>query len=86
MIKTETIPGDELPYRVEIDGLKGAAISPARAVIAALRVGGKIPRGADDPKDVAGFLLWNYHSTSGWVQLIRILCNDKFEGELKEGT
>lgn len=74
----------ELPYRVEVDGLKGAGISPSAAVIAALSVGKRIPPGLRDRKDVAAYLLWHYEANPEWVRLIEILCHDTFAEIKKE--
>jgi len=91
MVKTEIIYGDELPYRIEIDGQwKGAATTPAQAVVAALSVGDLVPRDILHPvqgrgclpwyyKDVARYIFWNFESTSTWASLIHILSNNKFE-------
>ena len=77
-MKTEIVNG-ELPYRVEIDGLRGAATSPSQAVLAALRVGKKIPPGCRSPKDAAAFLFWSYEPNTDWVRLIHILEHNTFE-------
>lgn len=78
MLKLE-MGKDELPYRVEIDGLRGASISPSGAVIVALSAGGKIPLGMRDRKAVASYLFWNYETNPDWVKLIHILEADTFE-------
>lgn len=79
MIKTKYIKGDELPYRIEIDRLSGAGISPAEAAMAALRAGGKIPAGCGDSGEAASYIFWNYQTNSSWVELIRILEKDSFK-------
>jgi len=79
MLKTEIIENDELPYRIQIDELRGAGDSPASAVIAALSVGKKIPIGLRDKKEVARYIFWKYQTNAVWAKLIHILENDKFE-------
>lgn len=78
MINLEVVNG-ELPYRVEIDGLLGASVSPSGAVITALSVGNKIPSMKRYPSDVASYLFWNYEANPDWVKLIHILENDTFD-------
>ena len=78
MLKLEIVNA-ELPYRVEIDGLLGASISPARAVIVALGAGHKIPLNERNRKGVASYLFWNYEANPDWVKLIHILENDTFD-------
>ena len=79
MIKTEILKDDELPYRIEIDNLRGAAKSPAKATLAALSVGKIIsPEMRNDPKLAASHLLWYYEANPDWVKLIEILNNDTF--------
>ena len=80
MLKLEIVD-DELPYRVEIDSLFGAGISPSGAVMAALSAGGRRPSGNRDRKAFARYLLWYFEPNPDWVKLISILENDTFEGE-----
>ena len=70
--------GHQLPYRVEIDGLRGAANTPVEAVCAALSAGGKIPAGMRNGKEAAAYLFWNYEATPAWVELISVLEHNKF--------
>jgi len=79
MIKTKYVEGDELPYRIQIDNLRGAGISPAKAALAALSVGSKIPAGCRDRQEAAGHLFWNYQTSYEWRQLIHILSKDTFD-------
>ena len=79
MIETEIIKNTELPYRIQIDELRGAGDSPSGAVIAALSVGKKIPIGLRDKKEVARYIFWNYQTNPDWAKLIHILEQDKFE-------
>ena len=78
MIKTEIKEDAELPYRIEIDGLKGASKTPSGAAIVALSVGGMIPKGIRDRKDIARYIFWNYEENTVWRKLIEILENDIF--------
>ena len=80
MLKTEVVKG-ELPYRIEIDNLRGAGVSPISATIAALSAGKRIPSGLRDPLEVASYLFWNYDSNPGWARLIHILYVNSFEEE-----
>ena len=79
MLKTEIIENDELPYRIQIDELRGAGDSPSGAVIAALSVGKKIPIGLRDRTEAARYIFWNYQTNAVWAKLIHILEQDKFE-------
>ena len=79
MLKTEIIKNDEVPYRIQIDELRGAGDSPSGAVIALLRVGKKIPTGLRDKKEVARYLFWHYQTNAVWAKLIHILEQNKFE-------
>jgi len=78
MINLEVV-NDELPYRVKIDGLLGASVSPSGAVITALSVGKRIPSNKRYRKDVASYLFWHYDANPDWVKLIHILENDTFD-------
>ena len=75
------VPGDELPYRVTIDGLSGAGDTPVRAICAALSAGGRIPAGMRDGKVAARYLFWHYDPHPGWVELIGALERNKFPCE-----
>jgi len=77
MIKTEIVNG-ELPYRINIDNLRGAGKSPSSAAMAALSAGGKIPAGMRDSKAAAMYLFWNYEANSNWEKLIHILEKNEF--------
>ncbi len=75
--------GDELPYRIEIGSLSGMGISPARAVMAALSVGKEIPTGLRNSEEAAEHIYkervdGNYHDSSDWVEVIRILNENNF--------
>ena len=70
--------GHQLPYRVNIDGLRGAADTPVGAVCAALSAGGKIPAGMRDGKAAAAHLIWNYEPSPPWLELIRVLEHNEF--------
>ena len=70
--------GHQLRYRVDIDGLRGAAETPAGAVCAALSAGGKIHAGMRDGKAVAAFLIWNYQPSPSWLELIQVLEHNEF--------
>ena len=83
MLRVQVV-GGELPYRVEFDKLKGAAMSPSRAVIAALSAGHKIPAGMRNRKDVASYVFGNYAANPDWVKLISILENDSFKEAILE--
>ena len=82
MIKTEIV-GGELPYRIEIDGVLGAADSPRQAALTALRVGGKVPQGCD-AGEAALHIFWNYKPNPSWTRLVRILEQDTFEEQPNE--
>ena len=73
------IVAGELPYRVEIDNLRGASETPAGAVVAALSAGHKIPSGKRNPKGVANYLFWNYEANPDWARLIHILEKNTFD-------
>lgn len=75
------IEGDELPFRVAIDNLRGSGITPVGAICAALSVGGKIPSRMRDPKTVAAYLFWNYEANPAWVELITALQQNQFPEE-----
>ena len=77
-MKLEVV-SDELPYRVEFDGLLGASKSPSGAVVVALSAGHRIPLDKRDPSAVASYLFWNYEANPDWVKLIHILENDTFD-------
>jgi len=79
MLKTWTVKNDELPYRIQIDKLSGAATSPAEAAMAALSAGGKIPAGCRDGKQAAWHILWNFETCWQWRQLIHILNKNTFD-------
>lgn len=79
MIRNLERTNKELPYKIEIDNLSGSGKTPSGAVITALSVGGKIPFGMRNRKDVAAYLLWHYESSPDWVKLIHILENDTFD-------
>ena len=70
--------GQELRYRVDIDGLRGAANTPSAAVCAALSAGGKIHAGERDGHAAAAYLIWNYEPTPSWLELIRVLTHNRF--------
>ncbi len=70
--------GNAHPYRIQIDGLHGVAVSPASAVMAALSVGKKIPVGMRDRKKAVAYILDNYPIDREWIRLIRILEDNKF--------
>ena len=74
--------GDELPYRIEIGHLHGAAITPAKAVIAALRVGKEIPSEVRNPEEAVIFLLGGPRA-SDWKEVIDILVENSFEGVIE---
>lgn len=76
MLRTQVVEG-ELPYRVEIDGLHGAADSPRQAVLTALRVGRRVPQGCD-ASGAALYIFWNYKANPMWAQVIHILEQDTF--------
>ena len=80
MLTMQKVEG-EFPYRIRIDNLYGAGDSPARAAMAALSAGGKIPRGMRDASSAVTHLFWNYEPTANWVRLIHILEHDTFEEE-----
>jgi len=67
-----------LPYHIDIDGLKGIGSSPASAVIAALRVGGKIPRQLKNKDKVRQYILDTYPIDRDWVYITQILEENKF--------
>jgi len=77
VIKTEMVNG-ELPYRIEIDGLLGAADSPAQAALTALRAGRKVPQGCKT-QEAAQYIFWNYEANPTWCRLIHILEQDTFD-------
>jgi len=79
MIKTTIVEG-EFPYRIEIDGLLGAADTPAQAALTALRVGGKVPRSCNS-QEAAAHIFWHYEVNPEWVRLIHILEQNTFEGD-----
>jgi len=80
MIKTEIIKDDELPYRIEIDNLRGAAKSPAKATLAALSVGKIISSEMrNNPKLAASHIFWYYEANPDWVKLISILEQNSFD-------
>lgn len=76
-MKTSIVQG-ELPYRIEIGGLLGAGDTPARAVLAALRVGRKVPQNCN-AKEAAQYIFWHYEANPIWVRLIHILEKDTFK-------
>ena len=78
MIKTEIVKG-ELPFRIQVDGLRGAGRTPAEATMVALSVGGKIPVGMRDNKEAARYVFWSYESNATWSRLIYILEQDTFD-------
>jgi len=73
MIKFDYINNSELPYRVEIDSVRGAGITEKKAIMAALSVGGFIPKGCRDPKMAVRHLFWNYEVNEGWNIIIQKL-------------
>lgn len=77
MINTEIVKGS-LPFRITINGLCGAGRTPAGAVMAALSVGGKIPKGTRSRKKAAAYILDTYPIDRGWIKLIHILEDNKF--------
>lgn len=79
MITTEYVEDTVLPYRIQMDALMGAAMSPSEAALAALSVGGKIPHGWKDKKKVINYIRENYAPNSDLDKLIRILITDLFE-------
>ncbi len=83
MLITKSIKkGTELPYRIKIGHLHGAAITPARAVIAALRVGKEIPSGVRNPEEAVIFLLQGPRAQD-WKEVINILIENSFERIVK---
>ena len=81
MTTFEILPGDELPYRIKIDGLSGAGVDPRGAVCAALSAGHRIPAGMRDGRGIATYLFWNYEPNPYWLELIRALEHNKFPAE-----
>lgn len=81
MVKTEIVVGAELPYRVQIDALHGAGITPSGAVMAALSAGGAIPAGIRDRRAAASHIFRNYKPTPDWKILVDILEHDCFHTE-----
>ena len=73
MIKFDYIKGDDLPYRVKIDGVFGAGITEKKAIMTALRVGKLIPEGCTDTKQAYTHLFWKYEVSEGWNILIQKL-------------
>ena len=78
MIATKIGNDKELPYHVDINGLKGIGNSPATAVIAALRVGGKIPPKLKDRHTIRQYILDTYPIDREWVYVTQILEENKF--------
>ena len=85
MNRFETLEGNELPYRVEIDNLKGAGTTPVGAICAALSVGHKIPTGMRDGKATARYVFWHYDANPAWVELIRALERNEFPSRSESG-
>jgi len=77
-IVTTIKEGNTHPYRIQIDGLYGTAISPASAVMAALSVGKKIPKGMRDRKKAVAYILDTYPIDRDWVYITQILEENKF--------
>jgi len=73
MIKFEYIEGNELPYRVNIDGVLGAGTTEKGAIMAALSVGRFIPKGCRDPKKAGWHLFWNTEFNIDQIILIQKL-------------
>ena len=73
MLKFEYIKENELPYRVQIDNIFGAGITEKKAIMAALSVGGFIPKGCRDPKKAGWYLFWNYNFNPAHITLIQKL-------------
>ena len=83
MLITKSVKkGTELPYRIEIGSLCGAAITPARAVIAALRVGKEIPSEVRNPEEAVIYLLQGPRAQD-WKEVIDILVENSFEGVIE---
>ena len=78
IITTTTKEGKAHPYRIQIEGLHGTAVSPASAVMAALSVGKKIPTGMRDRKKAVAYILDNYPIDREWIRLIHMLEDNKF--------
>ena len=77
-MKTSIVTDSVLPYRIEIDKLRGSGDSPSRATMAALSAGKRIPAGTRDRKEAASYIFWNYESNPDWVELISTLERDEF--------
>ncbi len=78
-LKTEVVKGSELPYRVELDGKRGAATTPAGAVLAMLRVAGVMPHRMSAHEASAWLVLNASAVTPEVVEMCRILDTDSFE-------
>lgn len=73
-MKIEYIEGDELPFRIDIDGnLKGAGTTPSLAIMAALSVGNKIPKGRRDCDAAIEHLTKHNEMSDNLHQMIIIL-------------
>jgi len=70
--------GNAHPYRIQIDGVHGIAVSPASAVMAALSVGKKIPVGMRDRKKAVAYILDTYPIDRDWVYITQILLENKY--------
>ncbi len=73
MLRIDYIEGDELPYRVEFDDIFGAGKTEKGAIMAALSVGGYIPKGCRDPKKAGWHLFWNYIFNTDMIILLQKL-------------
>ena len=77
-IDTKTKQGNSLPYKIKINELQGMGNCPASAVMAALSVGKKIPAGMRDRKKAIAYISDNYPIDRGWIRVIHILEDNKF--------
>lgn len=77
LITKNVVQKDELPYRISMDDMQGAGVTPDRAVMAALSAAGEIPAGLRDPKQAARHI-FQKHQPSDWIEIIRILIEDEF--------
>jgi len=68
----------ELPFRIEIGGLRGAGSSPVEATLAALSVGKLIPPGMRNTEDAIEYLHKNFKDDHNRTILINILRRNKF--------
>ncbi len=75
--------GTDLPYSIEIDESRATAYCPANAVIGALSVGRKIPKGMGDRdrEKAISYILKTYPINKEWATLISIIKNNTFDVE-----